>query len=666
MSIFKDIAGLIRGKSQGGFIVGGLPANGSSWNGKDFLSAADISLYTDKAVMKRREKVGEIQWVVKDDRTGDTIEDHDILRILNHPNDHFDGFKFWSMWQGYYDYIGEAYIVIEMGEREIFEPKNMQALHSLVPTKVTTKWNVDGTVSAYEYQTRTRKLHFLPEQVIRVINPDLKNPMVGRSLIKSGVQSIQTEIQIGAYHARVLENGGKVEGVFKFKTPRLQQHQLKALKDDYEKEYADARKSGMPLFLGGDSEYQRTGLSPDELSFLEAKSMTLKDIEIMTGVPQALLGSMDGLQYSNAETSHRIFLRETIKPLLRNLAGGLDKVLLPEGLTLTFVDPTPENVEEKIKVIESGVKNYLITPNEGRRMLAALIGEELPDVPDGNSILVPFNMIPLGDASVASRESDSAEKTSKKKDNTEEVAHPLRDPDVRKVYGNMMEKRMDNREIPYKRVTKQYFNAQRDRLIARLDPTKAHVFRKEGILDDNFSIDVEVQLGMDAFLPLVKELVIAAGVDALELVGSEDDFNVSANVTSWMEKRTGVFLNSINETTYKKLTEQFAESLAEGEGRKALIKRIEQTYKDISLARATTIARTEVHAATQFGTNQAYKQAAVPIKIWVAVGDIHTRHSHSVIDGQERPLNSPFSNGLMYPGDEAGDAGEVINCRCSI
>lgn len=673
MSIFKDISNLFFGKSVGGFIVGGLDSDGVNWNGRDFLQAADISLYTDRAVTKRAEKVGEIEWVVKNDKTGDTIDDHEILRVLNHPNDQFDGFKFWSMWQGYYDYIGEAYILIEMGEREIFEPKNIQALHMLMPTKVTTRWDNGGNIAGYEYQTRTGKLEFAPTQVIRCINPDLKNPMQGRSLLRSGTQSIQTEIQIGAYHSRVLENGGKVEGVFKFKTPRLQQHQLKQLKDDYKAEYSDARKSGMPLFLGGDSDYIRTGLSPDELSFLEAKKTTLEDIVIMTGVPKSLLGSVDDVQYANAETSHRIFLRETIKPLLRNLAGGLDKVLLPDGLTLTFVDPTPENIEERVKIIETAVKNYLITPNEGRRMLADLIGEELPDLPDGNNILVPFNMIPLGDASVVSREDngggDDAAKGKKKDadgEATEEVEHPLRDKEVRKRYCQVMEKRMDKREKPFKRSLNGYFNEQRDRLIERLNPNKSRVFRKEGLLDNNFSIDLEVSLGQEKFLPLVRQLVTEAGIDSMELVGADGDFNITADITTWMEKRTDTFLRSVNSTTYEKLKQQFAESLAEGESRKDLIKRIQQTYKDISVARAATIARTEVHNATMYGTFEGYKQSAIPIKIWAAVRDGATRDSHYAIDGEERPIGSTFSNGLMYPGDERGPAEEVINCRCSV
>jgi hypothetical protein len=50
--------------------------------------------------------------------------------------------------------------------------------------------------------------------------------------------------------------------------------------------------------------------------------------------------------------------------------------------------------------------------------------------------------------------------------------------------------------------------------------------------------------------------------------------------------------------------------------------------------------------------------------MWDATLDGNTRESHAAVDGQIREVDKPFSNGLMYPGDPAGSAAEVINCRC--
>lgn len=54
------------------------------------------------------------------------------------------------------------------------------------------------------------------------------------------------------------------------------------------------------------------------------------------------------------------------------------------------------------------------------------------------------------------------------------------------------------------------------------------------------------------------------------------------------------------------------------------------------------------------------------LKEWVATLDERTRDSHRDLDGERVPQDKPFSNGLMYPADRNGEAGEVFNCRCTM
>lgn len=664
MTIGEKIKGFVLGKSFSGMLPGNLPTS-LRWGASAYLNANDISLYTNRALTKRSEKVGEIQFVIKDSND-ELVEENPLLDLLKHPNKRYTASKFWALYQTYLDLLGSVYIVKEVNTEPFATPfgetPKIESLHLLRPDLVTPKFDDRGNVTYYEYRTGGNTVRYEVAQIIYIFNPDPKNPLVGRSLLKSGIQAIQTEVQIGAYHSRVLENGGKVEGVFKFKTPRITKEQLQQLKDGYDEMYADARKSGKPLFLGGDADYVKTGLTPDELSYLEAKKVTLEDIVILTGVPKPILGALDDIQFSNADTAIRIFLRETIVPLLKGLTDALDQDMLPGDLTLSFVDPTPENVDEKLKVLAAAKDKGFITTNEGRQLLSQITGKELPDVDNGDVILVPFNLIELGATSTVEKTGSDTE--AKKKDN--DFVHPLSNAVTRRVYEKIVVRRADAREKLFQRELKKYLNGQRDRMIEKLQPAKSHVFRKKDLLDDVFTIDVEVQIGKDSFQPVLAQLLEEAGQDALNLVDSPHDFNMNADITSWIEQRSGVFMERITATTYEKLKTEFAFSLGEGESRKDLIKRIEATYVDITKARATTIARTEVHGATQFGTMKGYEQAGVTIKIWVTVGDGNVRHSHAAQDGQERPINSPFSNGLMLPGDPAGDAAEVINCRCSI
>lgn len=89
-----------------------------------------------------------------------------------------------------------------------------------------------------------------------------------------------------------------------------------------------------------------------------------------------------------------------------------------------------------------------------------------------------------------------------------------------------------------------------------------------------------------------------------------------------------------------------------------------------NMASATRNARTMVTGAENAGRKDSYdnlaEQGVVQKKVWIATADDRTRESHLELDGEEVDIDQPFSNGLMYPGDPAGDPEEVYNCRCSM
>ena len=88
----------------------------------------------------------------------------------------------------------------------------------------------------------------------------------------------------------------------------------------------------------------------------------------------------------------------------------------------------------------------------------------------------------------------------------------------------------------------------------------------------------------------------------------------------------------------------------------------------IGLNKSIRIARTEGHRVNQQSTydamDKAKKKGANIVKQWDATLDAKTRTSHQRVDGEIRELDETFSNGLRFPGDPQGSAGEVINCRC--
>lgn len=120
---------------------------------------------------------------------------------------------------------------------------------------------------------------------------------------------------------------------------------------------------------------------------------------------------------------------------------------------------------------------------------------------------------------------------------------------------------------------------------------------------------------------------------------------------------------------YNNVKKELALGLVQGEGIPSIAKRIQKVINS-NYSSAVRIARTEVTRAENASRFEAFKHAEKlgieQKKVWIATGDNRTRESHQRVNGEMVDLDKPFSNGLMYPGDPAGDTKEVMNCRCAM
>jgi len=132
--------------------------------------------------------------------------------------------------------------------------------------------------------------------------------------------------------------------------------------------------------------------------------------------------------------------------------------------------------------------------------------------------------------------------------------------------------------------------------------------------------------------------------------------------------RLGVNENRAAKVVIPRLQDQLMQAVILGESIPKITRRIQNTVM-ASLRDARRIARTEtLRVANQgrmLGFEQARDQHGIQMrKKWLAAIDHRTRDSHAWINGEEKELDEPFSNGLMHPLDPTGPAEEVINCRC--
>lgn len=117
----------------------------------------------------------------------------------------------------------------------------------------------------------------------------------------------------------------------------------------------------------------------------------------------------------------------------------------------------------------------------------------------------------------------------------------------------------------------------------------------------------------------------------------------------------------------QRLQQSIARGVAGGESPQALRRRFEEALRQEAEAEGKLLGETESQVIYGVTQSAALRAAGFTHKRWVSVGDDRVRHSHVQCDAQGAiPAESPFANGLMYPGDPNGPASEVVNCRCHL
>lgn len=157
-------------------------------------------------------------------------------------------------------------------------------------------------------------------------------------------------------------------------------------------------------------------------------------------------------------------------------------------------------------------------------------------------------------------------------------------------------------------------------------------------------------------VPLIMPIDQEAMVRAIQL-----DSKISQGLYTRLGEDVGVLK--------KRITSEVTRSIATGASYAQAAKRL-SNQTNIGFNRAVRIARTEGHriqtTAAMDAMYAAKEKGADVIKQWDATLDDVTRESHRQVDGQIRELDEDFGNGLEFPGDPAGGAAEVINCRCAL
>lgn len=210
-------------------------------------------------------------------------------------------------------------------------------------------------IARYEYRRGDVVRNYKPDEVIHFAFTDPANPYWGMSPLQAAARTVDTDVEAVRWNKVALQNRAITDGVFTFGAP-LTKEQWEEARDMIRKQHQGADNARTPWVLGGDAKWQPMSLSPAEMDFIESRRMTREEICSVFGVPPVLVGIFDQATLANAETSVRLFWRETVIPFLTDVQGVLQRSLVPafgNDLWLTFdtsgVTALQESTEGKVK-----------------------------------------------------------------------------------------------------------------------------------------------------------------------------------------------------------------------------------------------------------------------------------------------------------------------------
>lgn len=613
---------------------------------KKALEFNQKSLYVNKGFEKRAEKVSEVEFILLD-RKGEIIKDNKELDLLNNPNPDMTGKAFWKLATQYRDITGMAVIRKHTNGEVYRENQKIEKLELLNSAYVQVIEDTNtGKIKSFRYSNPNKQnAEEIPyQECIYWYIPDPLNTNQPLPLLLAGLLSMETALEADKQYNATIKNGGSVDGLFKFKE-NLSEEKVNKLKEDYARLLRDNKDANVPMVLTGDASFERVALSPHELQSIDNKKLLLEDLLAITGVPKSLLGLSSSETYANADTSYRIFLRETIKPIVENLVDILNWKLISDDYTLDYIDPTPDNVEENLKKLEIGSRVQAYTLNEKRELLG------LEPVKDGDEI---------------EKEQPVIEQQNSQKKNLN-FNHPLKNEEYRdKYYENFLKGVSNNKKLFRKELLK-FLEGQKERVLENIPRMK----KLKSMTKAEFEFDVlneplEISY-MNPIMKVMEEIAKDEGKKTAAIFNQE--FFYTSEVEKMVDKRFEFFATTINATTANVLKEEFSDWFENDETVSDLSKRISNVYdfEKSEKWRADMIVNTEVSTVTNMTKGETYKQLDIPVKIWVHRPGVKggVRDDHAFMDGEEVKMAQRFSNGMLHPHDPAGGAGEVINCMCT-
>lgn len=546
--------------------------------------------------------------------------------------------------------LGEFWWFIDNGkdaQQLIGEPKEIRPLSPAGMSVLPDRQNV---VAQYQYRMLGEQVNFAPEFITRgmTYNPD--DDYRGLSPMHVARSPVLMEYYLARYNTVYFRNSARPEGVVTTDQP-LAKESRDANLEAWKQAFGGFDKAHGVAFMDRGAKYVPITTTAKDGEFLGLDKLSREQILAIFNVPPCMVGVFEYANYANSSQQLKMFMRHTISPICSLIEDAINSQLIPvwyrqdKGLYVEFdlseASAIPEDdrtvATTRMIYVRSGIK----TVNDVRREM------NLPPLDWGDDPPAP-SLPPSGDVALT----NAAGKRNK---------------------GSLQPTRADQwaamdrlaliGERDFRAAIRAFLQGQRDRILAAINGERGvRAMNADDLFD---SAEENGRLKM-IYKTELEKIITTSGRAALKRVGVAAEFNPGDPLVLEHLAHKALRVSGVNSETKEMLRDVLMAATEAGETTQQIASDVREMFDDMERWRSDRIARTEVVGANNAGALAGYAQSGlVRQKEWVATMDAVTRDSHAELDHAVVPMEIPFDNGLMFPGDD-GPPEEVCNCRCTV
>jgi HK97 family phage portal protein len=630
-----------------------------------------LSVWVYRAIRTIVQSVSGIPWIVIDNKTGEVIDGHEFTQVWSHPNPEFSGQDMMEYIIGHLKLTGNSLLMPLMVNGR---PRQfwvcMPDMIQPIPSQVKGEW-----LSGYLVTEQDGKQYTVPpETFIHFMQFDPGNPYWGVGDLFAAARTVDTDNEAQDTQKISMQNRAVPDGVFVNENITTVP-QWEEARRQIRENYLNKDNKRTPWVMSGQTKWYQMSLSPVEMDFIASRIQNVRGIAAAFGIDPWWLGDREHSTYNNVAEARKALYEDCGIPLLDDIKSTLNLKIAPlygEDITIDYdlsgITALRDDFGKKVEQAK-GLWSMGVPFDQINETLSLGFNE----FEGWDLSYLPFSVSPAGGSAIPAEtvNIDEAKRLTSGGENLKSIN--LKTEEQKKLHWLKVDKRREAwTQSMAKRVGKLYQLDKSDVLSAIEGKSEAEIMshamsaidKRSGIWEKFISSSYKVVI-KDFGDQTAEEL----GANKGSGNGSEKKwvFDPFSNIVStWIRAQSNENIKTILSTQKDSLRKVIQDGFDQKLSTIEISRLIREFYDTSEKWMATRVARTTIASAAGYGQREAAKQSGiVKTHKWISSRDDRVRDSHQRVDGEESPIDEPYTNGLMFPGDPSGDASEVINCRCA-